>query len=130
MKKLSLLFSLLVVASIVLTACGGGAPATEAPVAETEAPVVATEAPVVTEAPVEVVEVTFWHAYGTGSAEETALAAILEQAAIDLPNTRSTFFKSPSTISIPNTKLMSLQAADQICSSPRTITLVVKFVVD
>lgn len=95
MKKLSLLFSLLVVASIVLTACGGGAPATEAPVAETEAPVVATEAPVVTEAPVEVVEVTFWHAYGTGSAEETALAAILEQAAIDLPQYKINVLQVP-----------------------------------
>lgn len=36
-------------------------------------------------APTEVIEVTFWHAYGTGSAEETAIAAILEQAAVDLP---------------------------------------------
>jgi len=94
MKKLSLLFSLLVVASIVLTACGGAA--TEPPVAETEAPVVATEAPVVaTEAPVEVIEVTFWHAYGTGSAEETALAAILAQAAIDLPQYKINVLQVP-----------------------------------
>jgi ABC-type glycerol-3-phosphate transport system substrate-binding protein len=53
MKKLSLLFSLLVVASMILTACGGGGPSS-------------TKG-----------EVTFWHAYGTGSAEETALATIL-----------------------------------------------------
>ena len=54
MKK-NLIFkvmSLLVIASFALAACGGGAPATEAPAAATEAPAVATEAPVVTEAPV------------------------------------------------------------------------------
>jgi multiple sugar transport system substrate-binding protein len=54
MKK-NLIFkvmSLLVIASFALAACGGGAPATEAPAAATEAPVVATEAPAVTEAPV------------------------------------------------------------------------------
>ncbi len=50
MKKLSILFSLLVVASIALSACGGNATPTEAPVVVTEAPVVATQAP--TEAPV------------------------------------------------------------------------------
>ncbi len=47
--KLSLLFSLLVVASIALSACGGGATPTAAPVM-TEPPVVATEPP--TQAPV------------------------------------------------------------------------------
>ncbi len=54
MKK-NLIFkvmSLLVIASFALAACGGGAPATEAPAAATEAPAVATEAPAVTEAPV------------------------------------------------------------------------------
>lgn len=44
-------FGLLVIASFVLAACGGGA-ATEAPAAATEAPAVATEAPAMTEAPV------------------------------------------------------------------------------
>ncbi len=44
MKKLSFLFSLLVIASMVLTACGGGTTPTTAPVV-TEPPVVATEAP-------------------------------------------------------------------------------------
>ncbi len=96
MKKLGLLFSLLVVASMILTACGGGATPTEAPVVATEAHVVATEAPVVaTEAPMEVVEVTFWHAYGTGSAEETALAAILAQAAIDMPQYKINVLQVP-----------------------------------
>ena len=74
MKKLGLLFSLLVVASMVLTACG--AKATPAPVA----------------APV---EVTFWHAYGTGSAEETALAAILANAQTDLPNIKINVLQVP-----------------------------------
>lgn len=92
--KLSMLFVLLVIASMVLAACGGGAateappvvdePATEEVPAATEAP--ATEEPSATEAPAgEVTEVTFWHAYGTGSAEEQALAKVLEQAAVDLP---------------------------------------------
>jgi arabinogalactan oligomer/maltooligosaccharide transport system substrate-binding protein len=63
-KSLFVLFSLLIVGSMVLAACGGGA----APAEEEKA------------------EVTFWHAYGTGSAEEVALTAILEQAKTDLPD--------------------------------------------
>jgi len=59
MKKLLYVLSLLVIASMLLTACGGAAPAptqaaTEAPVQQaTEAPQQATEAPVATEAPAE-----------------------------------------------------------------------------
>jgi multiple sugar transport system substrate-binding protein len=56
MKKLLYVLSLLVVASMLLTACGGAAPtATQAPVQQaTEAPVQqATEAPIATEAPAE-----------------------------------------------------------------------------
>ncbi|GAB4484124.1 MAG: extracellular solute-binding protein [Anaerolineales bacterium] len=70
-KSLLALISLLLIASFVLAACGGGA----APAAP--------EQP--TTAPAEKVTVTFWHAYGTGSAEETALQKILEQAKTDLP---------------------------------------------
>jgi arabinogalactan oligomer/maltooligosaccharide transport system substrate-binding protein len=94
-SKLWMLLGLLVIASMVLAACGGGgAPATSAPEepAATEAPATeapeepaATEAPATEAAPGEVTEVTFWHAYGTGSAEEEALAKVLEQAAVDLP---------------------------------------------
>ena len=52
MKKLLYVLSVLVVASMILTACGGAAP-TQAPAA-TEAPAQVTEAPVATEAPTEV----------------------------------------------------------------------------
>ncbi|MDO9121272.1 MAG: hypothetical protein Q7U31_05760, partial [Anaerolineaceae bacterium] len=80
-KKLMPVFTMILVLAFILTAC---ATPTAAPVA-TEAPAAdAPEAPVATEvmAPV---EVSFWHAYGTGSAEELALTKVLEQAAIDMP---------------------------------------------
>ena len=102
--NLSMLFGLLVIASMVLAACGGGAAPTEAPVATeppaTEAPAATeaptTEAPAATEAPAgEVTEVTFWHAYGTGSAEEQALAKVLEQAAVDLPQYKINVLQVP-----------------------------------
>ena len=83
-KSLFVLFSLMLIASFALAACGG-APAPEAPAEEApaeEAP--AADAPA-EEAPMEVIEVTFWHAYGTGSAEETAMTALLEKAAVDMP---------------------------------------------
>jgi len=69
--KMNLLFSLMLITAFVLAACGGGA---------TEAPAMTDEAPAA-----EPVEVTFWHAYGTGSAEETALTGLLEQAATEMP---------------------------------------------
>lgn len=65
-KNLLVLLSALMIASLVLTACGGGG---------------GSSAPTTTQG-----EVTFWHAYGTGSAEEAALAKLLEQAKTDLPN--------------------------------------------
>lgn len=61
-NKFNLLISLILISAFVLTACGGGSGST------------ATG------------EVTFWHAYGTGSAEEVALTAILEKAKTDMPN--------------------------------------------
>jgi arabinogalactan oligomer/maltooligosaccharide transport system substrate-binding protein len=60
-KSLLTVLSLVLISSVLLTACGGGASTTKG-------------------------EVTFWHAYGTGSAEEIALGKILEQAKIDMPN--------------------------------------------
>jgi len=87
-NKLTLLFSLLLISAFVLAACGGSAPAAEEPAApaaeEPAAP--AAEEPAAEEPAKEPVEVTFWHAYGTGSAEEVALTALLEQAKVDMPS--------------------------------------------
>ena len=56
-RTLFVLASLMIIATMLLTACGGGE------VVETEAPVVETEAPVATEAPAgpEPVTITIWH---------------------------------------------------------------------
>src|SRR5258706_8128345 len=67
------------------------APAAPQAPAATEAP---TAAPAATQAPAPV-EVTFWHAYGTGSAEETALSALLAQAAKDLPDVKINVLQVP-----------------------------------
>ena len=82
MKKFLPLISILLIAMFVLAACQPAA--TEAP---TTVPAEATPVPAEpTDVPMEQVEVTFWHAYGTGSAEEVALAKLLESAKTDLPN--------------------------------------------
>ncbi len=78
-RKFWTLISVLLVAAMMLAACK-----------TTEPEVVATDVPVV-----EQVEVTFWHAYGTGSAEETAMAKLLAQAAIDLPNIKINVLQVP-----------------------------------
>jgi arabinogalactan oligomer/maltooligosaccharide transport system substrate-binding protein len=69
-KNLLVLLSTLIIASLVLSACGGGPSSTKG-------------------------EVTFWHAYGTGSAEEVALAKLLEQAKTDLPNIQINVLQVP-----------------------------------
>ncbi len=98
MKKYLPLISILLIAAFALAACKPAATPTAAPAPETTTAPEATTAPteVVTEAPTaEPVEVTFWHAYATGSAEEIALAKVLEQAAVDLPNIKINVLQVP-----------------------------------
>ncbi|HSG42172.1 MAG TPA: extracellular solute-binding protein [Anaerolineales bacterium] len=85
-NKLTMLFSLLLISAFVLAACGGTAPAAEEPAAEEPKAEAPAEEPAAEEPAMEPVEVTFWHAYGTGSAEEVALTALLEQAKVDMPS--------------------------------------------
>lgn len=94
--KMSMLFGLLVIASMMLAACGGGTTPTQAPPPATKAPETPpeTQAPE-TQAPAEVTEVTFWHAYGTGSAEEQALTKVLKQAEVDLPQYKINVLQVP-----------------------------------
>jgi len=94
-KSLLALVSILLVASFVLAACG--TPATEAPAAvePTKEPMAEPTKEPMAEPMAEPVEVTFWHAYGTGSAEETALAKILEQAAVDMPQYKINVLQVP-----------------------------------
>lgn len=71
-SKISILISVLVVSTMLLSACGGGGGGGETKT-----------------------EVTFWHAYGTGSAEEVALAKVLEAAATDLPQYKINVLQVP-----------------------------------
>ena len=50
-RNLYILMSLIVLGSMILAACGGGAPATEAPAPAATEPSAATQAPAATEAP-------------------------------------------------------------------------------
>jgi arabinogalactan oligomer/maltooligosaccharide transport system substrate-binding protein len=86
-KNVLTLVSVLLIATFALAACG--APATPAPAAP------ADPASPAEPAPAEVIEVTFWHAYGTGSAEEVTLAKILEQAKTDLPQYKINVLQVP-----------------------------------
>ena len=101
-RPIFVLASLMIIATMVLSACGAAA-TTAAPAPATAAP--ATQAPA-TQAPVLVptatavptvaqTEVTFWHAYGTGSAEEQALTAVLAKAAVDLPQYKINVLQVP-----------------------------------
>jgi arabinogalactan oligomer/maltooligosaccharide transport system substrate-binding protein len=102
-RQMYVLASLLIITTMVLSACGAPAttaapaPATVAPAPATAAPATAapaTAAPA-TAAPVKQTEVTFWHAYGTGSAEEQALTAVLQKAAVDLPQYKINVLQVP-----------------------------------
>ena len=74
-KSMLTLVSTLLVAAFVLAACG--APVTPA----------ATAAPTT--------EVTLWHSYGTGSAEETAMTNLVAQAGVDLPKYKINVLQIP-----------------------------------
>lgn len=97
-KKYLPLISILLIVAFALAACQPAATTTPEPVVEptaagaepTAAPAEPTAEPVA-----EPVEVTFWHAYGTGSAEEVALTKLLEQAAVDLPNVKINVLQVP-----------------------------------
>lgn len=85
-KTLWTLFSLLLIASVLLSACG--TPATEAPAA-TEAAPDATDAPTEaapTEAPMEAVTITLWHSYHPDENEEKAFNQVLEMYQAAHPN--------------------------------------------
>jgi arabinogalactan oligomer/maltooligosaccharide transport system substrate-binding protein len=95
-KNLLFLLSMLVIASMALAACGTPAATEEAAATEAAATeAAATEAAATEAAPAEVIEVTFWHAYATGSAEEAALTKLLEQAAVDLPQYKINVLQVP-----------------------------------
>ena len=70
-KKFWSLLTVLILTAMVMSACA---------TATTQAPVATTKPTAVP-----VTDVTFWHAYGTGSQEEVALTAVLAQAKVDLP---------------------------------------------
>jgi len=84
-KKLWSMFSLLLIASMMLAACG--TKATEAPKATA---VPATEAP---KGPTG--EVTLWHAYSTGSAEEATINELITNAQAAFPNMKINLLQIP-----------------------------------
>jgi arabinogalactan oligomer/maltooligosaccharide transport system substrate-binding protein len=104
-KNLLTLVSILLVAAFALAACGAPATTAAPAPADTAAPApMATDVPAATAAPAATVaptaapapiEVTFWHAYGTGSAEEAAITKNLAQAAIDLPQYKINVLQIP-----------------------------------
>ncbi len=108
-KSLFILFSLLVITSVVLTACGGGA----APAA-TEAPAAAAA-----------VDLTVWHGYHAGGSEEATINQIATQYMNDNPNVKVTVLEVPFDQLLTNTKPTLLLAAAQTCiPRPTTISAV------
>jgi arabinogalactan oligomer/maltooligosaccharide transport system substrate-binding protein len=104
-KNIMLALNLLIIAAFALTACGAPATtaapaATEPPAAATDSPAAtdapaATDVPAATEAPAEQIEVTFWHAYGTGSAEEAAMTKLVAEAQAALPQYKINVLQIP-----------------------------------
>jgi arabinogalactan oligomer/maltooligosaccharide transport system substrate-binding protein len=72
-KSLWIVISIMLIASVLLSACGAGGGGGAAGGTE----------------------VTLWHAYGTGSAEETALTKLIEQAGKDLPDIKINVLQVP-----------------------------------
>jgi len=103
MKKSFLMATnLLVVAAFVLAACSPAATAAPTTAPQATQPPAATTAPEATKAPeptattaMEQVEVTFWHAYGTGSAEEAAMTELVAAAQKDLPELKINVLQVP-----------------------------------
>ncbi len=92
-KRMLALFSVLLVAAFVLSACGSAA--TPAP---TTAP--ATQAPAPTEAPttaptVAPVELTIWHGYHAGGSEEATINKIVSDYMAANPNVKITVLEVP-----------------------------------
>ena len=80
-KKFWSLLTVFILVAMIMSACASATP---------------TAAPVKGEPTAQpVTEVTFWHAYGTGTAEEIALAGVLAQAAYDLPQYKINVLQVP-----------------------------------
>lgn len=82
-KKFWSMITLLVIASMVLAACGGGAKPTQKP----------AEKPAEPKGPTG--EVTLWHAYQTGSSEETTLNGLIENAKKEMPDLKINVLQIP-----------------------------------
>ncbi|HJZ46540.1 MAG TPA: extracellular solute-binding protein [Roseiflexaceae bacterium] len=121
MPRLLKLFGALTLLALLLAACGGGAstaptaapapaaaptaapapaaaptaaPAAEAPTAIAE-PTAAPAAGGATAGPKITGEVTLWHAYGAGGAEETAINQLIDKAKADNPDAKITVLEVP-----------------------------------
>ncbi|MBE2224832.1 MAG: ABC transporter substrate-binding protein, partial [Anaerolineae bacterium] len=94
-NKWYVLVMMLLLSALILSACGGSTETVEETPTEAAAPAeeaVVEEAPAEEAAPAEETmagptgTVSLWHAYGTGSAEEQALAVIVDNARAEYPD--------------------------------------------